>query len=221
MYQPLTARDIHQKSSISLVVIKLKEHTIILDNEIVLRQFPFRKMNTNEGGNIVVDEDIFDDNDDVEISSANKVKSKLYNEGYSDGRLHGVKNLVYQRVKVGFKRGIEVGIICGALYSECNMFHHRFNNVKKDSMDVLLGNIRRILLEEFPNEVDTSKLLPELYLHLHELAMTVEAKENQLLQKYNEFVDKLKLIDEKFGPVVSTHDATSNCCAGTGTCKGV
>ena len=168
-----------------------------------------------------MDEDIFDDNDDIEISSANKVKSKLYNEGYSDGRLHGVKNLVYQRVKVGFKRGIEVGIICGALYSECNIFYHRFKNVNKDTMDVLLGNIRRILLEEFPNEVDTSKLLPELYLHLHELAITVEAEENQLIQKYNEFIDKLKLIDEKFGPVVSTHEAASKCCTGTGACKGV
>ena len=168
-----------------------------------------------------MEEDIFDDNDDIDVKSANKVKSKLYNEGYSDGRLHSIKNLVYQRVKVGFKRGIDVGIICGALYSECNMFYHMFKDTNRGKMDFLLDNIRRILLEEFPSQVDTSKLLPELHLHLHELAMIVEAKENQLTQKYDEFVDKLKLIDETFGPVVSTHEGASKCGAGTCVSKGV
>lgn len=164
------------------------------------------------------DEDVFDDEDDTAgFNTINKIKTKLYNEGFSDGRLQGIKDLVHQRVKEGLKRGIEVGIISGTLYSECSMFFHRFNSTNKSKMDELLGNIRHILLAVLPHEVDTSKLLPELQLRLQELSIMVETEENQLLQKYNEFIDRLKLIEEKFGLV--THDAASNCCGGSGTCN--
>jgi hypothetical protein len=165
------------------------------------------------------DDDVFDGKDDISLNNINKIKSKLYNEGFSDGRLQGIKDLVYQRVKEGFKRGMEVGMICGALYSECSIFHHKFNAVDKNKLDELLKKIRHILVDELPNEVDTSKLLPELQVNVQELATMVEVEGDKLLQKYNEFLDGLKRVEEKFGPVVSTNDAAKKCCGGTGACK--
>ena len=173
-------------------------------------------MDSYNEGNEDIYADVFDCNDDIEVKCINKIKTKLYNEGYSDGRLQGIKDLVYQRVKVGFQSGIEVGIICGSLYSECSIFCHRFNYVKNSTMDVLLDNIRRILLEELPHEVDTSKLLPELRTHIHDLEAIIEREDGQLVQKYSDFIDRLKLVEARFGPTTST---VAGCCTGTGACK--